>query len=98
MRNLNGDPAGVDSPGLAGKYALFLRGGTASGVGQDQMVQQHSHGIDPWWQANYPGGPGWDGNPDESAFQWDESYATQPYGGPETRPRNMSVVWIMRVR
>jgi len=53
--NLNADPAGANSPGLARKESMFLRGALTSGTGQDQTTavngltvsneSAHTHGA-----------------------------------------------------
>lgn len=105
--NLNGDPNGADSPGLNEKAKMFLRGGTTSGVGQNDAFQGHRHSIDSdgarkrtyayqtyeWNLGNYAplanisvGDPISDGT------------NGTPRTADETRPKNMSVVWIMRIK
>ncbi len=108
--NLNGDPNGANSPGLSEKVGMFLRGGTTSGTGQNDAFQGHKHnlssdavngnlqidnnGVFNQNNANYilssatisvenPTSDGTNGTPRTSN---------------ETRPKNMSVVWIMRVK
>lgn len=105
--NLNGNPNGADSPGLNEKAKMFLRGGTTSGVGQNDAFQGHRHSIDTdgarkrtlayqtydWGLGIYAplanitvGDPISDGT------------NGSPRTADETRPKNMSVVWIMRVK
>jgi len=106
--NLNGDPNGANSPGLNEKAGMFLRGGTTSGTGQNDAFQGHRHSIDTdgalksEWEYN--------SRRDTDSGNYGP-YANITVGDPisdgtngtprtanETRPKNMSVVWIMRVK
>jgi len=101
--NLNGDAAGANSPGQTAKLSMFLRGGLTSGTGQQDAFQGHWH----YGPSRYPANPWNDG-----ALQAvDAGGAVQRTGDPvtdningtprtanETRPVNMSVVWIMKVK
>lgn len=93
--NLNGDPGGGNSPGLGSAQRMFLRGGTSSGTGESDTFAAHTHGYESEsWHL------GWGGN-NSSAKHVTEQRAgknTAPAGGGETRPKNMSVVWIMRIK
>ena len=107
--NLNGDPNGANSPGLSEKARMFLRGGTQSGNGENDAFQGHRHSI----SGNYEIAATCDsGSADRRADC--TSYGTAvsisigdpttdgtngtPRTASETRPKNMSVVWIMRVK
>ncbi len=104
--NLNGDASGANSPGLNEKAGMFLRGGTSSGTGQNDAFQGHKHSITSNAVSYSYGGM----MVDEEA-EVDLPSATIEVGNPisdgtngtprtanETRPKNMSVVWIMRVK
>ncbi len=104
--NLNGNPSGANSPGLSEKASMFLRGGTTSGTGQNDAFQGHKHSITSNAIAYLYGGM----DVDEEAEIGLPS-ATIEVGNPisdgtngtprtanETRPKNMTVVWIMRVK
>ena len=86
--NLNGHPSGANSPGLGEKRSMFLRGGTSSGAGQDGTYQQH---IDLASFQPFTGGGG-------SAFKSGLFLPRSSINGDETRPVNMTVVWIMKVK
>jgi hypothetical protein len=107
--NLNGDPNGANSPGLSEKARMFLRGGTQSGNGENDAFQGHRHNI----SGNYDIAATCNsGSADRRADC--TSYGTAvsisigdpttdgtngtPRTASETRPKNMSVVWIMRVK
>ncbi len=108
--NLNGAAGGADSPGQAAKVAMFLRGGVTSGTGQTDAFQGHWHNI----YVDTTGGTGGEGRPAFATtsqntpialvqtFKSKESVSDGTNGTPrtanETRPVNMSVVWIMRVK
>jgi cysteine-rich repeat protein len=85
----------------------FLRGGASSGATQEDRFQGHWHEVDPGHAVAYvaPGGPWRSGGSDDDtpiglsvggpvAYG---GYGSPRYGG-ETRPVNMSVVWIVKVR
>jgi hypothetical protein len=104
--NLNGDASGANSPGLSEKVGMFLRGGTSSGTGQNDAFQGHKHSITSNAVSYSYGGMMVDEEPEV-----DLPSATIEVGNPisdgtngtprtanETRPKNMSVVWIMRVK
>lgn len=103
--NLNGDAAGANSPGQTAKLSMFLRGGLTSGTGQQDAFQGHVH-----QQKAYSGGGGtgisnaFNGATglQEAATPTASPYADGTNGAPrtanETRPVNMSVVWIMKVK
>jgi len=108
--NLNGDPNGANSPGLSEKARMFLRGGTQSGNGENDAFQGHHHSI----SGNFDTAPTCNDYGSEVRRVECEMYGTAvsiSIGGPssdgtngtprtanETRPKNMSVVWIMRVK
>ena len=103
--NLNGDLSGSNSPGLSGKYAMFLRGSSSSGTGQLDAFQGHSHRFNTVREGS---------GPDQYGFDWQSMQVSSfndrvaepitlgshgsPRYGSETRPVNMSVVWILRIR
>jgi len=107
--NLNGAAGGADSPGNAAKVAMFLRGGVTSGTGQQDAFQGHWHTARTPGSAgilgssfamsatlnDLGGATGWF-NPIQDPI------SNGPHGTPrtanETRPSNMAVVWIMRVK
>ncbi len=107
--NLNGAAGGADSPGHAAKVAMFLRGGVTSGTGQQDAFQGHWHSARTPGSAgilgssfamsatlnDLGGATGWF-NPIQDPI------SNGPHGTPrtanETRPSNMAVVWIMRVK
>lgn len=104
--NLNGDAAGANSPGQSAKVQMFLRGGLVSGAGQQDAFQGHRHPS--WWpQSAGSGGAGAyvAGRDFEPGVQYlfvgdattDGTNGT-PRTANETRPVNMSVVWIMKVK
>ncbi len=85
--NLNG----AVSAGLKGR---FLRGHSESGQIEDSQNLQHSHSHSRVGAQNdSTGGSGW------AAYSRDlVTGTTSTEGGPESRPHNYSVVWIMRVK
>lgn len=93
--NLNGDSTGADSPNFAAKERLFLRGGTTSGTGEADMLGSHSHSM-PSVITDSAGGGWWINSC--CVFQGTKFSNTNATGGVETRPKSMSVIWIMRVR
>lgn len=111
--NLNGDSAGADSPGMSGKYAMFLRGGTLSGAGQADAFQGHHHAMIKAanileWHLGGGFGTAPIGADSHSAGTTATGYQAlqattdgsngTPRTAAETRPVNMSVIWIMRIR
>ncbi len=96
--NLNGASAGVNSPNLSGKYTMFLRGGTTSGVGQDHMFQDHIHVVGTSYYNNTGGSSVGVVKSNSLISEYSTGSATNGNFGTETRPVNMSVVWIMRVK
>lgn len=105
--NLNGDPNGADSPGLSEKAGMFLRGGTTSGTGQYDAFQGHRHSVDSDGALKYEyayntydislGNYAPPANITVGDPISDGTNGT-PRTANETRPKNMSVVWIMRVK
>jgi len=103
--NLNGNAGGADSPGQSAKVAMFLRGGLTSGTGQQDAFQGHIHSfsktspsgsVTPYAVrsdiANYYLLELQVGNPS------DDGTNGTPRTANETRPINMSVVWIMKIK
>jgi len=88
---------------ISGQGGYFLRGSNVSGYFQSQSYLQHSHprnlnGLNEFILTS--GGPPsaqYVSNIFTGAGQ-QTIYFTGNSGGPETRPYNMSVVWIMKVR
>ncbi len=107
--NLNGAAGGADSPGHAAKVAMFLRGGVTSGTGQQDAFQGHWHTAKTPGSAgvlgpsfamsttlnDLGGATGWF-NPIQDPIT-NGAHGT-PRTQNETRPSNMAVVWIMRVK
>ncbi len=92
--NLNGNPGGGPSPALSGAEQMFLRGGMTSGNGQDDLIESHTHDYESERDTN-----GWGGsNSGTGLTEWRRTKDTGATGGSETRPKNMSVVWIMRIK
>ncbi len=105
--NLNGDPNGADSPGLDEKAGMFLRGGTSSGVGQNDAFQGHRHSVthDAVTSSTTQillSSSGTDLYLPDASITIGDPTSDGTNGTPrtanETRPKNMSVVWIMRVK
>jgi hypothetical protein len=107
--NLNGAMGGADSPDIGRRDSLFLRGGTVSGVGQEHSFQQHNHTHNHTWTHSWGDGTRntayWAGasfytyhGSATDTFSTENAPATSGNYGTETRPVNMSVVWIMRVK
>ena len=111
--NLNGAAGGADSPGHAAKVAMFLRGGVTSGAGQQdafQGWQAYADGAEGGYgrsEAQYHAASGSTWNFARfGAFQGDvnrirpgnDGTNGTPRTANETRPSNMAVVWIMRVK
>lgn len=105
--NLNGDAAGANSPGQSGKVAMFLRGGAISGTGQQDAFQGHRHGsmnadflianqgLSAGTGGSYVGAGSFAATTNDPVT--DGTNGT-PRTANETRPVNMSVVWIMKVK
>jgi len=83
-----------------GSRGLFLRGGNSAGTYQDDAFQDHTHSYtmfnDEDWaimtnsSANTHAG-NWH-------YTWTTNGANSGKPGPETRPVNMTVIWIIRVQ
>jgi hypothetical protein len=111
--NLNGAAGGADSPGQAAKVAMFLRGGVTSGTGQTdafQGWQAYADGAEGGYgistnQYHPTSGPeqsfarfgSFQGAANRIRPGNDGTNGT-PRTANETRPVNMTVVWIMRVK
>lgn len=110
--NLNGDATGANSPGLARKEKMFLRGDTSSGTGQDDAtavnglnVENDTHNHTITHNADNISGIGVQAL---AGYDWGYRTATiacnndthdhNLTGDTETRPPNMTVVWIMRIK
>jgi len=91
-------PVGVGSPiegavipNLNGE-GRFLRGGNTSGVLQSDELRSHTHSY--VWRD---GGP-MHGQAGTAHNERSSNSVTGATGGSETRPINMSVVWIMKIK
>ncbi|MCP4137997.1 MAG: hypothetical protein GY754_43945 [bacterium] len=95
---------GQTLPDLNGE-GRFLRGASSSGTLQDDQVQDHTHNI-PVWQrddqkvfTSLGGMTSWGWQADGSNNTTRPSNgASGAQTGSETRPTNMSVVWVMRIK
>ncbi|HNR87503.1 MAG TPA: hypothetical protein PKM65_04115 [Spirochaetota bacterium] len=103
--NLNGDVSGADSPGISRKDRMFIRGGTASGSGEDHQFQDHYHKYREYNTNSLVCGFGCGADRMLSDTSTTYPYTSSPgqtpvsgNHGSETRPANMSVVWIIRVK
>ncbi len=104
--NLNGAPAGADSPGQAAKVQMFLRGGTVSGTGQLDAFQGHWHNFNSSDVSRAITGNPTSGENAEISSVFTNKVRSPitdgtngtPRTASETRPVNMSVVWIMKVK
>lgn len=81
----------------------FLRGGPTSGEFEADQVQQHRHHFKGRSLTSTPPGPPYFGDHGPGYQQQDVNYAgvdvvTEARTGTETRPANMTVVWIIKVR
>ncbi|MFO0614944.1 MAG: hypothetical protein U0414_20310 [Polyangiaceae bacterium] len=105
--NLNGDPSGAALPGQTGVAANFLRGGLTSGAAQQDAFQGHTHSLD--YNGSMPtvdAGGSWyrvvpaanDGKSVQSGSPKVDGAFGTPRTAAETRPVNMAVVWIMRIK
>lgn len=100
--NLNGNRDYADSKG--NPRGLFLRGGAASGTYQKDTVIDHKHTYI-YDKIKFKGGDAQIDSDYEYALNNDVSNLTLGVNGidgdrisDETRPVNMSVVWIMRIK
>lgn len=101
--NLNGDPAGANSPGQSAKVQMFLRGGITSGTGQLDAFQGHWHEIalaggGSLNQIAIPTATGTMVTSSSLGNAAPDGTNGTPRTANETRPVNMSVVWIMKVK
>jgi len=97
----------VVQDGLAAR-GVFLRGGSTAGTVQGDAVQGHAHGEQSnsgQYAANNGGGPTARTDTGSGSFNFGTTtgVTTDPtYGAArvasETRPLNMSVIWIIRVK
>ena len=79
-----------------GDRGLFLRGSTTSGVYQDDQLQDHQHDY-----THVYGDDDADGGGHAADNRWATYQTSDPVTGKhgsETRPVNMSVVWIIRIK
>ncbi|MCP4133329.1 MAG: tail fiber protein [bacterium] len=92
----------IYTPDLNGE-ARFLRGGSSSGDPQDGQVGRHLHsftsghtvnGNDGFYQLDADDGSSYNG----IVSTWYTTYAGGSETDSETRPDNMSVVWIMKIK
>jgi hypothetical protein len=89
---------GVTVPNLNAS-GRFLRGGLTSGVLQESAVGSHTHGYqDYYWEDT--GNDGLYSNPtgDDVGQRVQILRTTSATGESETRPINMSVVWMIRIK
>ncbi len=105
--NLNGYGGGADSPDMGAKVRMFLRGNTISGAGELDSFQGHYHNRLTNNVTGINGSGPWTFTSGSSAGTVVDVTVTEPtndgsHGTPrtanETRPVNMSVVWIMKVK
>lgn len=108
--NLNGASSGADSPDIARKDKMFLRGcatedGETSGTGEDDATAANGLTVDPNPHSHtFPmGQTDGAGNYADRATNYDADKTTVAttltiLGDTETRPINMSVVWVMRIK
>jgi hypothetical protein len=96
--------AKITVPNLNGDQK-FLRGNVKSGIMQPDDLKSHNHLLTTDGKEFYfistPNGAGVRGRNYEKvrgAHNYHAIKETSPIGGRETRPTNMSVVWIMRVQ
>lgn len=109
ISNLNDNVNGANSPGLTEKVGMFLRGGTTSGNGQYVAFQVNYHSVayntiiypfeshkNEWLNRdrNYRLASASGSIQDPTIDGTNGALQTAD----ETRPKDMSVVWIMRVK
>jgi hypothetical protein len=87
----------VTPPNLNGD-ARFLRGAGTSGAMQPDAFKSHTHGINVGQGSTYGASPAVAGRNATTTINTTAVVATTPDGVDETRPINMSVVWIIRVK
>ena len=81
-------------PDLNGQ-ARFLRGASVSGTDQAEDFKSHSHGITRDLVGSSGSTVEFAANEGISNFN---PSTTEAFGGTETRPINMSVVWIIKIK
>jgi hypothetical protein len=102
--NLNGAAGGADSPGHTAKVAMFLRGGVTSGTGQQDAFQGHRHlplngtAFITGHNNTLAFGATTAGSAPTTGDPTTDTVNGTPRTANETRPSNMAVVWIMRVK
>jgi hypothetical protein len=112
--NLNGDGSGADSPDVARKAQMFLRGGTTSGTGSEYAMEDHQHYIEnPLMEYGYSRSMTDDGTSQENGIAFGTKINANIFAGEitanqgagpapktdtETRPVNMTVVFIMKIK
>jgi len=107
--NLNGDPAGANSPNMTTKEQCFLKGGLTSGTGQYHQFQNHFHSDEQSITLDAVAGgsfakyvpDAWNGG--ATAYLTignpvSNGVDTPLRAGADTHPTNMTVVWIMKVK
>lgn len=72
----------------------FIRAGTTSGVTQDDQLKQHNHTLNGYLAQDGQQGPRVASAPGNGGIT---SPTTNATGGDETRPRNISVTYYMRI-
>ncbi|MCP4133085.1 MAG: hypothetical protein GY754_19115 [bacterium] len=93
LPNLNGD-------------RLFLRGSSVSGTEEDDQVAEHHHDFSLAYLGSHKvfdvhgavNSWGWQSNMPDSNAKSTSGVEGGTLKGAETRPKNMSVVWIMRIK
>ena len=88
---------------LTGGTGKFLRGSDHSGDDQNDSIKSHSHQILPGQQPCYVLAPptgqiGLDPHGHTNGFIQPVINSTDDFGDVETRPVNMSVVWIIKIK
>ncbi len=85
---------GQTIPDLNGE-SRFLRGSAVSGTNQAEDFKSHTHSITRDLDGSVGSGVEFAANQGISNFQ---PAITEAQGGAETRPINMSVVWIIKIK